>query len=278
MVVIKNQNADMEHPLGYLFATLIGMSLGLIGGGGSILTVPVLVYIMGIAPVLSTSYSLFIVGTTALVGAFQFFKTSQLDFKTGLLFGLPSIIAVYATRKFIMPRIPDHLFSVGHIVFDKPLFIMTLFAVLMIMVSISMILPSREKNNTSKRLDGWVFYTSIMIEGGLVGILTGMVGAGGGFLIIPALVILAKLPMKMAIGTSLMIIALKSLIGFTGDLSHYTIQWSILILFTSFAILGMFIGTALGKKISGEKLKPAFGWFVLAMGFFILCNEFYLKK
>ena len=268
----------MEHPLGYLFATLIGMSLGLIGGGGSILTVPVLVYIMGISPVLSTSYSLFIVGTTALVGAIRFFKTSQLDFKTGLLFGLPSIIAVYTTRRFIMPKIPDHLFSIGNLVLDKPLFIMTLFAVLMIMVSISMILPSNQKNTSSKRLDGWLFYTSIVIEGGLVGVLTGMVGAGGGFLIIPALVILARLPMKMAIGTSLMIIALKSLIGFTGDLSHYTIQWSILILFTAFAILGIFIGTALGKKISGEKLKPAFGWFVLAMGFFILYNEFYFKK
>jgi len=267
----------MIHPEGYLFATLIGLSLGMIGGGGSVLTVPVLVYIMGISPLLSTSYSLFIVGVTSLVGAMQYAKNKLVDYKTGLLFGLPSIIAVYTTRKFLVPMIPEHVLSIGSLDITKQVFVMALFALLMIMASISMILPTKEKSK-HKNYTGGLFYLSVILEGVLVGGLTGLVGAGGGFLIIPALVLLAGLPMKLAVGTSLLIIALKSLIGFTGDMGHYTLDWSTLLLFTAFAIIGMFAGTALSKKVSGAKLKPAFGWFVLVMGIFILVNEIFLKN
>lgn len=267
----------MVHPEGYLFATLIGLSLGMIGGGGSVLTVPVLVYVMGISPLLSTSYSLFIVGVTALVGAMQYAKNKLVDYKTGLLFGLPSIIAVYTTRKFLVPLIPEHVLTIGSLDITKQIFVMALFALLMITASISMILPAKEKPS-HKNYSGSLFYIAVILEGVLVGGLTGLVGAGGGFLIIPALVLLAGLPMKLAVGTSLMIIALKSLIGFTGDMGHYNLDWSTLLLFTVFAIVGMFAGTALSKKISGAKLKPAFGWFVLVMGIFILVNEIFLKN
>ncbi len=266
----------MVHPEGYIFATLIGLSLGLIGGGGSVLTVPVLVYIMGISPVLSTSYSLFIVGVTALIGTLQYATNKLVDYKTGLLFGIPSIVAVYCTRRFLLPILPDPIMSIGDFILNKQVFIMGLFALLMILASISMILPTKEKD-TNKHLSGSWFYISVIVEGVIVGGLTGLVGAGGGFLIIPALVIFAGLPMKLAVGTSLMIIALKSLIGFTGDLGHYTLNWNLLILFSVFAAIGMFLGTYLSKKISGAKLKPAFGWFVLIMGVFILINEFFIN-
>lgn len=264
------------HLEGYLLATLIGLSLGLIGGGGSVLTVPVLVYVMGIPPVLSTGYSLFIVGATSLVGALQYAQRHLVNYKTGLLFGLPSIISVYLTRKFLIPMIPDPVFSLFHLEISKSVLIMLVFALLMILASISMILPVKEKI-MDKSIPAWLAYSTVLLEGAGVGVLTGFVGAGGGFLIIPALVLLTKMPMKMAIGTSLMIIALKSLIGFTGDLGHQEFDWKLLILFTLFAIGGMFLGIAFSKRISGQKLKPAFGWFVLVMGIFILLNELYFK-
>jgi len=275
VLALINQELPM-HPEAYLLATLIGLSLGLIGGGGSILTVPVLVYVMGISPVLSTAYSLFIVGATSIIGAIQYAQQKLVDFKTGILFCIPSIAAVYLTRKFLIPFIPDPVFTLGQLVISKELLIMLLFAVLMILASVSMILPVREKQY-EKILPAWLTLLTVLLEGAGVGVLTGLVGAGGGFLIIPALVLLTRMPMKKAIGTSLLIIALKSLIGFTGDLGHQVLDWNLLVLFTLFAIAGMFLGTALSKRIGGEKLKPAFGWFVLVMGVFIVVNELYLK-
>ena len=265
------------HLEGYFLATLIGLSLGLIGGGGSVLTVPVLVYVMGISPILSTCYSLFIVGTTSLVGALQYAQQKLVDYKTAFLFGLPSIISVYLTRKYLIPIIPDPVGSLFGLEISKSLMIMLVFALLMILASISMILPVKEKL-TNKTIPTWLAYLTILLEGTGVGILTGLVGAGGGFLIIPALVLLTKMPMKMAIGTSLLIIALKSLIGFTGDLGHQVLDWKLLIFFSAFAVGGMFLGIAISKRISGQKLKPAFGWFVLTMGVFILINELYFKQ
>ncbi|MDZ4708573.1 MAG: sulfite exporter TauE/SafE family protein [Saprospiraceae bacterium] len=264
------------HLEGYFLATLIGLSLGLIGGGGSVLTVPVLVYVMGISPILSTGYSLFIVGTTSLVGALQYAQQKLVDYKTAFWFGLPSIISVYLTRKYLIPIIPDPVGSLVGLEISKSLMIMLVFALLMILASISMILPIKEKLS-DKTIPPWLAYLTILLEGTGVGFLTGLVGAGGGFLIIPALVLLTKMPMKMAIGTSLLIIALKSLIGFTGDLGHQVLDWKLLIFFSAFAVGGMFLGIAISKRISGQKLKPAFGWFVLTMGVFILINELYFK-
>ncbi|TAG10401.1 MAG: sulfite exporter TauE/SafE family protein [Sphingobacteriia bacterium] len=261
--------------LGYLLAALVGISLGLIGSGGSILTVPILVYIMGVDPVLATAYSLFIVGATALVGGIQAAIQQKVDFKTVVIFGLPSIIAVYATRFWLVPLIPQELFMIGTVQITKAIALMLLFAVVMILVSISMIRPNHNKimdENTSLVYH----YPMILLEGSLVGILTGLVGAGGGFLIIPALVLLAKMPMKLAVGTSLFIIAAKSLIGFLGDLQgEELIDWSLLIPFTSFAIVGILVGMLLSKKIAGEKLKKGFGCFVLVMGIYILVKELF---
>ncbi|MBP7184716.1 MAG: sulfite exporter TauE/SafE family protein [Saprospiraceae bacterium] len=264
--------------IGYLASIIIGVSLGLIGGGGSILTVPVLVYLFSIDAVVATSYSLFIVGFTSLVGSISYFKLNLVNVRTAIIFGIPSIIAVFLTRMFIVPAIPATLFTIGSLVITKSLFMLLLFSVLMILASYSMIKKQVKVQDTNVVVGEQSFnYPLIFIEGVVVGTLTGLVGAGGGFLIIPALVMLSKLPMKEAVGTSLAIIAAKSLIGFLGESSDTQVDWHLLLMVTGFATVGIFIGSALSKKIDGNKLKPAFGWFVLVMGVYIIIKETMLK-
>lgn len=259
--------------IGYIASLLIGISLGLIGGGGSILTVPVLVYLFGVNPVLATAYSLFIVGATSLVGTYPKYKSGEVNLKTALIFGIPSIAAVFATRAFIVPAIPTNVLNIGDFVVTKSLMMMILFAILMVFASVSMI---RNKKETAEETGIQRFnYPMILLEGAVVGVLTGLVGAGGGFLIIPALVLFSKLPMKQAIGTSLLIIAAKSLIGFTGDLGKQTMDWTLLLSVTGLAIIGIFIGNALSKKVSADGLKKGFGWFVLVMGIYIIVKELF---
>lgn len=261
--------------LGYLLAILVGVSLGLIGSGGSILTVPILVYIMGINPILATAYSLFIVGSTSLIGGIQNLKNKNADIKTVLIFGLPSIFSVYLTRAYLLPAIPEELWVLPSFILTKNIGLMLLFAVVMIGSSLSMILPSPAEKITSPKTRRNSYFL-ILAEGLLVGVLTGLVGAGGGFLIIPALVLLAGMPMKRAVGTSLLIIAAKSLLGFLGDLqANLTIDWKVLLVFTFFSIIGILIGIVLSKKINGEKLKSSFGYFVLIMGIYIIVNELF---
>ena len=258
--------------IGFASAILIGVSLGLIGGGGSILTVPVLVYILGVNPVLATAYSLFVVGSTSLVGAATYMKKGLVNYKTALVFAIPSFIAVFLTRKFLVPALPDPLFTVGEAIITKNIGIMVFFALIMLAASYSMI--TAKKCVDCDEDEPVVFnFPMIALEGSVVGVITGIVGAGGGFLIIPALVLLAKLPMKMAVGTSLLIIAAKSLIGFLGDLSTQTIDWQMLLIFTSLSIVGIFIGSTLSKKINEKILKTGFGWFVLVMGIYIITKE-----
>ena len=238
---------EINQIIGYILAIIVGISLGLIGSGGSILTVPILVYIMAVNPVLATAYSLFIVGSTALVGGIKSALLKKVDFKTVLIFGIPSILAVYLTRAYLVPMIPDSLLTFGNFELTKSIALMLLFAIVMIMASISMIKPS--KNKLEEDIPMQYNYPMILLEGTLVGVLTGLVGAGGGFLIIPALVILAKMPMKLAVGTSLFIIAAKSLIGFIGDVQTTPdLDGSLLLIFTAFSVLGIFIGIALSKK------------------------------
>lgn len=262
---------EVAQFLGYFGALFIGLILGLIGSGGSILSVPILVYLMAVNPVTATAYSLFIVGSTSLVGTIKNFQKNLVDFKTAIVFSIPAFIAVYITRKYLVPSLPEHLFSIAGIEITRDMGIMVFFAVLMIMASLSMI---RERKDTGDIEEEVKFnYPLILLEGAVVGVLTGIVGAGGGFLIIPALVLLAKLPMKKAVATSLFIIAIKSLLGFIGDVEILDIDWIFLILFTTISILGIFLGIYLNKFIPGKKLKKGFGWFVLLMGVYIIWKE-----
>lgn len=263
---------DIIVIIGFAAAILIGISLGLIGGGGSILTVPVLVYILGVDPVLATAYSLFVVGSTSLVGSFTYMQKQLVHYKTALVFAIPSFVTVFLTRKFLVPALPDPLFSITSIEISKNVGIMVFFAVIMLAASISMIMGKKSKESDVTEAIKFNF-PMIALEGSVVGVITGIVGAGGGFLIIPALVILARLPMKMAVGTSLLIIAAKSLIGFLGDLSTQTIDWNMLLIFTGLSIVGIFIGSALSKRINEKILKTGFGWFVLVMGIYIIAKE-----
>ncbi len=258
---------------GYIASLFIGVSLGLIGGGGSILTVPVLVYLFAISPPLAISYSLFIVGFTSLVGAYNNYRKGFVDFKTALLFGSSSITTVFVTRKFIIPLLPDVFFSIGTFHVTQSFFVMVMFAILMVAASISMIRSPKieaEETRSSKALF-LIFY------GVLIGLITGFLGAGGGFLLIPALVLLMKLPMKKAIGTSLLIIALNSLMGFLGDIGLHPIDWKFILIVSAIAVAGIVIGGYFNQKIDSKKLKKGFGWFVLVMGIYILLKETILK-
>jgi uncharacterized membrane protein YfcA len=272
--------------LAYLASLLIGLSLGLLGGGGSILTLPVLVYLFGVGTVEATAYSLFIVGATALASIVPKARAGHVDLRTAFWFGLPSVVAVYLTRAYVMPWIPDPIWTGDGWALSKSTGLMLLFAVLMLAAARGMIVgrkPAKAKAEAgadadmeAKQPKGSAAQIAIVLaEGATVGLLTGLVGAGGGFLIIPALVLVTGLEMKVAVGTSLTIIAAKSLVGFTGDLGHLDMDWTLLLSVTAVAVFGMILGTLLSKRVASGPLQKAFGWFVLAMGLFILSREFF---
>ncbi len=257
--------------VGYLSSVLIGISLGLIGGGGGILTVPVLVYLFSVDATAATAYSLFIVGLTSAVGSVSYFRKGLVDLRTALLFGIPSIFVVLLTRTFLVESIPAIVFRFGSYTVSKNMLIMLLFAVLMVFASYNMIRGKSGEVAPSAAVQPR--YVQMLLQGAGVGLVTGIVGAGGGFLIIPALVLLLKLPMKNAIGTSLLIVATNSLIGFAASDTLSQIDWKLLMATAAAAITGIFIGTAIGRKVNGAQLKAGFGWFVLSMGLFILFKE-----
>lgn len=260
--------------IGYISALAVGISLGLIGAGGSILTVPIFVYLMGIPPELATGYSLFVVGAAATWGAWQSHNARQVDTKIGILFAIPSFIGVYWSRSYLLPRIPLESTLIDTIIVTRDMIIMIVFALVMLAAAISMIRPTKPyrtptQSKTYRRI------ALITTEGFLVGAITGFVGAGGGFLTIPALVILLGMEMKTAVGTSLMIIAIKSLFGFFSTTQNIiALDWTMLGIFTGMSAVGIILGGRLSKTISGDTLKPSFGWFVLIMGSYILLREF----
>lgn len=258
---------------GYFASILVGVVLGLLGGGGSILSIPILVYLFNVEPVLASAYSLFIVGITSFVGALPKYKENLVNLRTGILFGIPSIITIFSTRKWIVPAIPDLIWQTQWFTLSKRELLLGVFALLMVFASFSMI---RKKNEIYSSNQQFRFFL-VMVEGTLIGFLTGLVGAGGGFLIIPALVFLTGLPFKTAVGTSLFIIAINSLIGFLGDALNYSIDWKFLLLITSLAVFGIIVGNLFSRRVASLYLRKAFGWLTLAMGSWILTKEFFLN-
>ncbi len=261
---------------GYIGALVIGVSLGLIGGGGSILAVPVLAYLFSVNEKVATAYSLFIVGSSALLGGIKQHFKGLVDWRTAIVFGIPAIIGVTLVRHFLIPALPTVIFTISTFEFTRRMAMFGLFAVLMIPAALSML-----KETNEKQVTGLVAYNYpiILLEGLIVGAITGMIGAGGGFLIIPALVVLANVKMKVAVATSLIIIAFKSLMGFfLGDALTMKIDWQFLGLFSIISFIGIFIGSYLSNFIDGNKLKKAFGYFIIIMAIFIFYVEFFIEN
>ncbi len=264
----------MIEIIGYILSIGIGISLGLIGSGGSILGVPILVYFFAVSPQIATTHSLFIVGITSAVASYKHHRLGNLRIKPALYFGLPSLVVLLLTRKYILPAIPDTILKTTGFLLDKQTFILLFFAALMIFASLSMIKRQKKIEVVTE-----ASLSTLVFMGIAVGLIIGILGAGGGFLIIPVLVLFGKLDMKYAIATSLFIITSNSLIGFIGDLiNKVEINYYILTTVSASAITGMFIGLFLSKKINGKKLKPAFGWFILIMGIFIILKETIFKS
>ena len=263
----------MTEFFGYIASVLIGITLGLIGSGGSILTVPVMVYLFAVSPQLATSYSLFVVGTSSVAGIISRLNTNAIKPRVALLFATTSVITVFVIRKFVIPLIPAVLFNIGNFSVTESMATMVLFAILMLLSAISMIRNSKKEVLTAVTVNN----TKLALYGIGIGMVTGFLGAGGGFLIIPALVLLCGLNMKEAVGTSLLIIASNSLIGFIGDYGHFITDWKLLLSVTALAVIGIIIGTQLAKRINNTSLKKGFGWFVLAMGIYIIAKELFFK-
>lgn len=262
------------HILGYFFALIIGLVMGLIGGGGSILSVPVFAYLFNIDAITATAFSLFVVGATSSVGSVSFIRQGYVNFTTAFRFGIPSVLGILFSRRLVLPHLPEYIIHRWGITLTKDMFILILFAVLMLLSSIKMI---QKKERVRKPRESETNYTLLVSQGLLVGIVTGFIGAGGGFLIVPALVMLLGVSMKEAVATSLFIISINSFIGFASSLDKITVDWTFLLSFTSLSIIGILIGVAFSKRIEPRKLKPIFGWFVLVMGIWIIVTELLLK-
>ncbi len=262
------------HTIGYLFAILIGIIMGLIGGGGSILSVPVFAYLFEIDAITATALSLFVVGVTSSVGSVSFIRQGHVRFQTALQFGLPSVLGILFSRRVVLPHLPPYIINRWGITVTNEMFILLLFAILMIIAAIKMI---QKKQRVPRTAQVGGHLTLLASQGLLVGIVTGFIGAGGGFLIVPALVMLMGVKMKEAVGTSLFIISVNSLIGFISSLDKVAVDWGFLLLFTSLSIIGILVGVAFSKRIESRKLKPLFGYLVLTMGVLIIVSEILIK-
>jgi hypothetical protein len=265
----------MENLLGYLASGLIGVSLGLIGGGGSIITIPILVYLFHVEPTAATGYSLFIVGITSLVGGIKSAMNRLVDFRSGILLALPSMLTIYITRHYVLPAIPANIVRIESLNITKDIMTMFFFAFIMILAAVKMI-RNTEDTESARPVEPHGF-VKIIIQGLGVGVVTGFVGAGGGFLIIPTLVLLVGLPMKKAVATSLIIIALNSLLGLLGDIGgNLKMDYSLLALLSGLAILGIFVGRYFSRFIEGNRLRSGFGWFTLSIALFIISKELFV--
>lgn len=264
-----NQGMHRAEIAGYTGAIVAGLVIGLAGGGGSILTVPIFVYLFHIQPVLATTYSLFVVGTTSLVGSIEYGFKKQIDFTVTAAFAIPSFLSVFITRRFLVPAMPDPLFQYRSFSLPRNETILFFFVFVMIMAALAMI---RQRNGDEKE-PGPPRLGLLALDGLGVGVLTGTIGAGGGFLIVPMLVLLAGLPMHRAVATSILIIAVNSLVGFWGDVHRNDLDWGLLLRFTGFSMGGIILGVYLSRFIPPVQLKRSFGGLVLAVAVYILIKE-----
>lgn len=249
---------DITLIIALVLAVLVGVSLGLLGGGGAILTVPILTYIVGMEPREAIASSLFIVGVTSVVGMLRHAKEQRVRWKVGLTFGAASMAGAF----------------IGGITggYVPGVVLMILFAIMMVVVATAMI-RGRKNAATVDGEEKELRFSRVLIYGLLIGFATGLVGAGGGFLIVPALNLLGGLPMAVAVGTSLLVIVMNASAGFAGYLFSVSLNWPIVLAFAAAAIAGSFLGVKLAGIIPDKALRKGFGFFVLAMGIFVLSQE-----
>jgi uncharacterized membrane protein YfcA len=250
---------DISFTLALVLALslLIGVSLGVLGGGGSILTVPILVYVAGMDPKEAIAASLFVVGVTSAAGAISHARGGRVRWRTGLLFGAAGLVGAFLGG-MLGGHLPGELLLIA-------------FALMMVATSIAMIRGRKAVDPSKKHAELPIF--RVLLDGLVVGVVTGLVGAGGGFLVVPALALLGGLPMAVAVGTSLLVIAMKSLGGLAGYLSAVSLDWGLVIAVTVAAVLGSIVGGRLAGRIPEEALRKGFGWFVLVMGGFVLTQQ-----
>ncbi len=259
---------------GYIISLLIGLVLGTIGGGGSILTVPVLIYLFGLSPVLATSYSLFIVGVTSCIGAVRNLKHNHVNHRIAILFGGTSTLVVLVVRRYLLPWLATKSVIINKLVFPYSLVMMLVFSLFMLAAAWLMIADVRiMKRGEHVRHEA----ASLIGIGILLGLVTGFIGIGGGFIIVPSLVLILNLPMKEAVGTSLAIITFTTLVGFITDTRHVAMDWPLLLSITAVSLTGLLTGNIFSRKLPALALKKIFGWFVLVVGCFILVKEVLLR-
>ncbi|MCV7221749.1 sulfite exporter TauE/SafE family protein [Mycolicibacterium elephantis] len=243
-------------------AVFVGVALGLLGGGGSILTVPLLAYVAGMDAKQAIATSLLVVGVTSAIGAISHARAGRVQWRTGLIFGGAGMAGAYAGG-LLARYIPGPVLLIG-------------FALMMIGTAVAM-LRGRRNVETASDGDFSLPIPKIVTEGLVVGLVTGLVGAGGGFLVVPALALLGGLPMPVAVATSLIVIAMKSFAGLGGYLSSVQIDWPVALAVTAAAVVGALIGARATAMVNPESLRQAFGWFVLAMSSVILAQEIHLS-
>lgn len=265
-------NHRVMEVLGYVTALFIGISLGLTGSGGSILMLPVLVYLFGVEILQATTYSLFVVGITSITGLGKYIKEKSIDTLSVITFGIPSLLLISITRRYITPEIPENIHLLNSITISRHILLMTLFSLLMILASLKFI-RKKESTTTEENTRSQYYFLKLGTSGVVVGFLTGLLGIGGGFLIVPALVTFVHLDMKKAVGTSLLLITANSLIGFLSEKHFHNMDWTLLVTITTISIVGMIIGSKLVQKINTAQLKTIFGWFILSMGIMIMLKE-----
>jgi uncharacterized protein len=265
----------MQELKTYSASLSIGLLLGFIGAGGSIVAIPVFIYILKKDPISSSIYSMFVVGISSMAGSIPSIINKTVDFKVALVFGVPSMVGVFIARKIIFPLIPVELFTIGSFSLSRNFLFMLCLSTVMFLAALRILKPLAEIQPGHDDKSG----SALLIPRGFfVGIFTGLMGIGGGFLIVPALYFLAKSSLKKAIGTALFIITFNSLFSFLNSYTSINIDWSLLIKFSTGAIIGIIIGTGISKKIPTNYLKKIFGWFIFSMSLYIIYRQLFSNR
>lgn len=254
--------------LGYACALLIGILIGALGSGGSLLAVPTFLYLFGLNAIESTTYSLFVVGVAASFAVYKHQRDGNIAFRASLPFAISALLTTYITRRFLLPAMPDLLYEGTSFTLTKDTLIVLTFSMVMILSSLSVLRGVKEQKSVGQ-------YQNLRLTwmGLLVGLLSGFVGAGGGFLIVPALIVGLRLPIKKAIATSVWLVLLNSSFGFLGSVASVDVDWVFLGGFSLVSIVGLLLGLYVQKYIADQKLKKIFAVFVLTMGVIILFNQ-----